>query len=179
MVKVDILGGLREALTRGESLKQAMISFYNAGYKKQEIEGAARALQMQPTVQVQTVTTPQTQPKGAQKKAEKPKAIQRVSSYGPVTPQKTKSLKKIREGIDTAIGELERIEFPNGSPSNKQPPSQNISEYGEKTKTKSKITIALLMIFLILLLGIIISLFIFKEQILEILNNSEFFSGLF
>ena len=158
-----------------------MISFYNAGYKKQEIEEAARALQMQPIVQAQTVTTPQTQPKKAQKavKEQKPKAIQRVSGYGPVTPKKTKSLKKIREGIDTAIDELEKIEFPNGSPSNEQPPSQNISGYVGKTKTKSKIAIALLIIFLILLLGIITSLFIFKDQILEILNNSEFFSGLF
>ena len=44
MVNQDILGGLKSALERGESLKQAMMTFYNAGYRKEEIEEAARAL---------------------------------------------------------------------------------------------------------------------------------------
>jgi len=39
----EILGGLKAALDRGQSLKQAMMSFYQAGYKKEEIEDAARA----------------------------------------------------------------------------------------------------------------------------------------
>jgi len=30
----EILGGLRTALERGQTLKQAMMSFYQAGYKK-------------------------------------------------------------------------------------------------------------------------------------------------
>lgn len=47
MVKEEILGGLRLALSKGESLKQAMMSFYSAGYKKQDIEEAARTLHMQ------------------------------------------------------------------------------------------------------------------------------------
>jgi len=47
MVKEEILGGLKLALSKGESLKQAMMSFYYAGYKKQDIEAAARTLHMQ------------------------------------------------------------------------------------------------------------------------------------
>ena len=39
----EILGGIKSALGRGENLKQAMMSFYQAGYKKEEIEDAARA----------------------------------------------------------------------------------------------------------------------------------------
>lgn len=39
----EILGGLKAALERGQNLKQAMMSFYQAGYKKEEIEDAARA----------------------------------------------------------------------------------------------------------------------------------------
>jgi len=46
-IKEEILGGLKLALSKGESLKQAMMSFYNAGYKKQDIEEAARTLHMQ------------------------------------------------------------------------------------------------------------------------------------
>jgi len=47
MVNEDIVGGLKAALARGESLKQAMMSFYRAGYKKEDIEWAARSLHMQ------------------------------------------------------------------------------------------------------------------------------------
>ena len=42
MVNEEILGGIEAALLRGQSLRQAMISFYNAGYKKEEIEEAAK-----------------------------------------------------------------------------------------------------------------------------------------
>ena len=49
MVREDIFGGLKSALTRGYTLKEAMISFYNAGYSKEEIEDAARQLQYRVT----------------------------------------------------------------------------------------------------------------------------------
>src|SRR3989338_9023288 len=45
MVREDILGGLRVALSKGYSLQNAMQSFYNSGYKKEDIEEAARYLQ--------------------------------------------------------------------------------------------------------------------------------------
>ena len=45
MVREDILAGLKQAVSRGESLRQAMMSFYKAGYRKEEIEEAARFLQ--------------------------------------------------------------------------------------------------------------------------------------
>ncbi len=45
----EIIEGLRNALSRGYSLKQAMMSFYNAGYKKEDIEEAARILSQHPS----------------------------------------------------------------------------------------------------------------------------------
>ena len=45
MVREDILGALKSALIRGETLKRAMMTLYNAGYKKNEIEESAAALQ--------------------------------------------------------------------------------------------------------------------------------------
>lgn len=42
MVNEEILGGLRVAISHKSSLKNAMQSFYNAGYKKEEIEEAAK-----------------------------------------------------------------------------------------------------------------------------------------
>ena len=39
----DLLGGIASGVSRGQSLKEAMISLYNAGYEKEEIENAAKA----------------------------------------------------------------------------------------------------------------------------------------
>lgn len=42
MVNEEIVGGLISALSRGESLEKAMMTFFNAGYKKEEIEISAK-----------------------------------------------------------------------------------------------------------------------------------------
>ncbi|MCX6749808.1 MAG: hypothetical protein NTW17_03670 [Candidatus Pacearchaeota archaeon] len=49
MVKEEIIEGLRIAVSKGESLEKAMTSFYNAGYKKEEIEQAAAAMVQVPS----------------------------------------------------------------------------------------------------------------------------------
>ncbi len=38
----EIIGGLISALSRGQSLEKAMMTFYNAGYEKEEIEDCAK-----------------------------------------------------------------------------------------------------------------------------------------
>ena len=58
MVKEEIVEGLRGAVSKGESLEKAMTSFYNAGYKKEEIEQAAAAM-VQNQSSVQTMPQPQ------------------------------------------------------------------------------------------------------------------------
>ena len=47
--KGELAGGLKNALERGENLEKAKLSFLNAGYKKEEIEAAAREVS-QPSV---------------------------------------------------------------------------------------------------------------------------------
>jgi hypothetical protein len=42
MVNEEIIGGLVSALSRGQSLESAMMTFYNAGYNKEEIEDSAK-----------------------------------------------------------------------------------------------------------------------------------------
>lgn len=42
MTNREIIGGLRSAIERGEKLKDAMMTFYQAGYSKIDIEEAAR-----------------------------------------------------------------------------------------------------------------------------------------
>jgi len=44
MVNQEILEGIKFAFEKGSSLKDAMMSFYNSGYKKEEIEEAVREL---------------------------------------------------------------------------------------------------------------------------------------
>lgn len=41
-VNEEIVGGLMSALSRGEGLEKAMMTFYNAGYEKDEIEDSAK-----------------------------------------------------------------------------------------------------------------------------------------
>jgi hypothetical protein len=42
MINEEIVGGLVSALSRKQSLESAMMTFYNAGYKKDEIEDSAK-----------------------------------------------------------------------------------------------------------------------------------------
>jgi len=41
----DIREGIKSALSRGETLKDAMQSFYNSGYKEEDVENAAKSIQ--------------------------------------------------------------------------------------------------------------------------------------
>ncbi len=68
MVKQEILDGLKESVSRGETLRNSMMSFLNAGYKKVDIEEAARTLMMHSGGQAKTI-----QPG--------PREVQPVSSY--------------------------------------------------------------------------------------------------
>jgi len=50
MPNYDLIEGIRLALAKGYSLEQAMMSFYNAGYPREEIEEAARVLIYHPSI---------------------------------------------------------------------------------------------------------------------------------
>jgi len=82
MVVNEILGGLKLALARGETIKQAMMSFYNAGYKKQDIESAAKLLHNQQNPQQLQATKPTQQIVPRQAKQKPVKTAQKVSGYG-------------------------------------------------------------------------------------------------
>jgi|TARA_Y100000034_G_scaffold136933_1_gene217298 ATP-dependent Zn protease len=123
-MKEDILEGLKSAVSKGESLKQAMQSFYNAGYKKEEIEEAARDLQKN---QVENKKQP----------------IKQEKSY--------------KEKIEISKGEK---------------PVQRVSNYEQTSeKPKRNILIFVLTIILLVLLGIIIGLFLFREELTGLLNR--------
>ena len=80
MVRQDIVAGLKLATEKGESLMQAMISFYNAGYKENEIEEAAQSIQQnQPQIYQSAPAIQQTQQSGI---------VQQTASGQTITPQK-------------------------------------------------------------------------------------------
>lgn len=83
----EILGGIKSAVNRGETLQEAMMTFFNAGYKKEDIEEAARVFQ-QENIKINPIYK-------EKKKIPKPKKIsnKKVSSYGvPKKKDKTKTL---------------------------------------------------------------------------------------
>lgn len=123
MVKEEIIEGLKYAVAKGESLPKAMMSFYNAGYLKKDVEEAARALQ--------TPQLPQTQPQQPLQQQTQPQQI-------PQTPVKV---------------------------------VQKVSAYGERPKSAGKALILMLVFFLILLLGVLVAVFLFRDELSELLGN--------
>ena len=134
MVIEEISAGLKNALERGQSLKSAMMSFYNAGYEKGEIEEAARAL--------------------AELKVE---PIQQASKTSiltgmPVPEKKPESKPIAQKEIPTTM--------------------QKVSNYGgEKRSFRSKIIIITLVFLLFLLVGTLVAIFLFKDQLISLLNT--------
>jgi len=77
MVNEEIFFGIKNAVSNGESLGSAMNSFFNAGYKKEEIEEAARAVQKGlMTTQKPEIKKPTIIKKIIMPKDPKPKTIQ-------------------------------------------------------------------------------------------------------
>ncbi|MBU1129579.1 MAG: hypothetical protein KJ949_03045 [Nanoarchaeota archaeon] len=132
MVRFDILGGLKAAVQKGSSLKQAMITFYNAGYLKEEIEEAAKILVSQGPIQPVAQSNQQQITQQPQQNLQPGQPTQKVSNYIPSTPQQ----------------------------------NQQVSNY-EPKKKKGKGFVILLVAILLLLIGLLVTVVIFKDQILE------------
>jgi len=139
----DIFGSLKWAVARGQSLQEAMMSLFNAGYPKQEIEEAARALQSGQISQ---------QPNPIQQTSQPQQTQQSTSPQQYSQPVYKQFIQKIDQTIQP-----------------KTP--QKVSEYTPQQPTKKKFFVVLLIIILIILLGMLIATFLFKNQIADILGN--------
>ena len=132
MVKEEIIEGLKYAVAKGESLPKAMMSFYNAGYLKKDVEEAARALQAPQLPQTQQVIQPGQQPLQQQ-------AQQQIQPGQP---------------LQAPVRVVQRV-----------------SEYKERPKTAGRALILMLVFFLISLLGVLIAVFLFRDELAELLGN--------
>ena len=142
MVNEEILGGLRSALNREESLKKAMMSFYDAGYKKEDIEVAARALQEEKFGQSIHQTQPTGQPVQQAKKIQQAQPAQQIKSGPETIPQ---------QPIKTV---------------------QRVSNYEQENFKPEREWLLFVMIALLLVLvGILAAVFLFKEELTEFFNK--------
>lgn len=153
MTNEEIVAGLKNALERGQSLKSAMMSFYQAGYDKTEIEEAARALaefKVEPVISKPEVPllTDIPQPR-APAITQMPVPAKKVEIPSPVQPKPIVK-KEIQEKT-----------------------IQKVSEYGGK-KIRSvggKLVIIILVLLLFLLVGSLVAIFLFRDQIIGLLNS--------
>ena len=141
--------GLRQAVSNGQSLKDAMMSFYNAGYPSQEIEMAARQFQMESQSSQQNKT--------------------------PITPEKKEIIKKeIPQQINQnkKLPSINQNNLENIKPKNIPKPIQpKISEYKEEDqkKPKGKFWTYFLIFVLIVLLGALATIVLFKDELMGLL----------
>ena len=145
MINRDIVEGLRNALSRGNTLEQAMMSFFNAGYKKEEIEEAARALHEHPS---QPLSHPQ---KPTPEEIKKPVIKPLSPELHPKPQAKPPEISKPSEV--------------------KTQEKQIVSKYEEKIETKGKLVTILLLSALFVLILLFIGAFIFKDELINFFNN--------
>jgi len=84
--KLDIVGGLKNALERGRSLDEVKQSFINAGYNSKDVEDSSRALNS-----------------GVLFLSTSPRSQGSVSSYKPLEPAKKEETQKDRKGLALVI----------------------------------------------------------------------------
>ena len=159
-MRSDILNGLRMALLGGQSLQEAMQSLYNAGYKKEEIEEAAQYVYTseQPSEFNQSSQPIQSTPISSPS----PIPTNPIPSEMPIPQQQLPIQQPIKQIPQQTIQPV-------------QQPSpviiQKVSNYGEEPKKKRSFMIIFLIAILVLLFISIISLFIFKDSMIDFLSK--------
>jgi len=180
----EIYEGLRNSMLRGSSLKEAMQSFYNSGYKKVEIEEAAGELIKQPLPTAITKQPPkpiissrkksetktpskpvlsppsQTLPPPTQPAPAQPPAQSATPPTSPATPptQQAPAQPATQPAQLPVIPQVPLLTQPASA--------QKVSSYGAPKKKTSTFILVVLILFLVLLLGSLIAIFIFREQIM-------------
>lgn len=148
MINQMIVEGIRNGIKRGQSLRQAMISFYNAGYSRQDIEDSARTLQSQlQSVQISQTKTPSTNQTPQLLKT----PVQNISSY------------------------ISQNSLQQNSPALSQKPIQRQSissyTYSKESFFESKGLVIFLLFILILCLGGLVAVLFFKQELVNFFNN--------
>ncbi|GIU68641.1 MAG: hypothetical protein KatS3mg001_491 [Candidatus Pacearchaeota archaeon] len=148
MVKEELVEGIRLALSKGESLEKAMMTFFNAGYPREEIEEAAKYAQSQQLYsqfQLQLQAQSQTQTT-QQKKSETQKDKKTEEQKQPINQLTTTNFMQSSQGTQQVI--------------------QRVSEYGTKKKSGKGLTIFLFSL-LFLLIALLVFIILFREKVIS------------
>ncbi|MFA5953576.1 MAG: hypothetical protein WC812_03210 [Candidatus Pacearchaeota archaeon] len=165
----DILGGIKSAISRGETLKQSMVALYNAGYEKSEIEDSARRYMLGKSEEkIYDVNYKKL------KKDEKKEEAKVTEKKVDLVKEEKLNVKKedLQKSEKQKVFEKQRF-FESGNKEIKA--NQKFSDYNFSSKSSRKrkiepITITLVLL-LVLLIGILVSVFLFKEELVTFFNN--------
>jgi hypothetical protein len=196
MVNEDILGGIELGVAKGKSIESIMMSFFNAGYHREDIEWAAKAFQLNQFKGV-LVEKPKDNSwetlKAISENQVNVDSLDKTKAFygGKLPPSYVAEIKKNSGGgiLQKLKGLFSSnktaVKSPVVSPSPYSAPSsyssmgpgvkQNVSRYGQATEFKERIILIVLVSSLILLLAILAGVFLFKEQIANFINS--LFSG--
>jgi len=165
IARTKSLQGLQEALDRGYSLKTAMLTLFNAGYGRREIEDAARTLS---DFKLGNIVLPK-------------KAIAEIKEIKPAR-KIFKFLKKEKSSSElpsvpimpSQMSASTRLKLKNLVETIQKPQIQKVSNY-EKPKIKKsprKTGVIIILIFLlILLIGSLGAILVFRQQLVDFLNS--------
>jgi hypothetical protein len=164
----EILGGLKSAIERGQPLQKAMMSLYSAGYKREEIEEAARSLAgvSEETSEVAPIA-PKVSPAPPSPPAPKiiPEEIPVAPMPSPEPVYKPSPRTSEYDALKKQVKPRNIAEV--------YAPVQRVSSY-EDDSGKEKTIIIFLVFLLIVLSGLLGLIFLFKEQIINFFG--QFFS---
>lgn len=170
---------LQNALDRGYSLKQAMLALFNEGYTQREIEQAVRTLSRS-KIDNLVLPLPKTEPQKKKiEKKEEPMPKEKKSFLGLFHKKEKENAPKKLLSLPEAPKIPKTSSLEEMKESMKKAPVQKVSNYEpQKTKENSGSRgtgmIILLTLFLLMLIGALVSIFIFREQLVDFLNS--FFS---
>ncbi len=128
MVNPEVFGGLVSALSRGESLQKAMMTLFNAGYSKKEIEESAMLLNSRTPTEIMQTIVHQEKELTAKKETE---------AKGDKKALKNVRIKKIFKGKEPEKQQpsVQKIEYPLIK---KSQVKQVVSKYGNESPREFK-----------------------------------------
>jgi hypothetical protein len=154
MVREDIIYGLKNAMSRGQGLEQAMRSFISAGYDLNEVQEAANSLNMGPTINL-----PQTESK---KQEENTQAPTNLYSQKQTAQQTNETSMNDQQTTQPNYEQQNGVKY--------QPlPQAQFNIESQKPKKKIPKILIFLIILLLLLIGGITFMSFFGEEILNLI----------
>ncbi len=151
-MKEEIIAGIQNAIERGESLENAVQSFINAGYNSQEVREAAQSFTMGASTFLNS-------------------SPDHGKTFPIITESNRSSSQPSNPGNNTDDREEKAANQLKASP-NAAPTSSPVQAQAKKGPSSTKRTwlIIFLVIWLILLGGALVSIWLFKDQLLALLK---------